>query len=128
MLVALVSRSVSAGPWNIEPRIGVSADYSTNPQLRAFDISSEAHVAGLVDLPLRYDGDAVEFTVRPYGRVSDSPGYGSLASNYVHLDSIAQFNGELGTTTVQAALARDSTLRYLGPLVNGVGVRRDTVS
>jgi hypothetical protein len=128
MLVLLVSRSAGAGPWNIEPRIGVSADYSTNPQLRGSDVSSEAHIAGLVDLPLRYDGDAVEFTVRPYGRFSNSPGYASLASNYAHLDSIAQFNDELGITTLQAGLARDSSLRYLGPLVNGTGVRRDTVS
>jgi hypothetical protein len=127
-LIALVSRSAGAGPWNIEPSIGVSSEYSTNPLLRASDATAETHVAGLVDFPLRYDGDADEFTLHPYGRISNSQGYDSLASNYVHLDSAAQFNDELGTTTVTASLARDSSLRYLGPLVNGAGVRRDTES
>ena len=80
------------------------------------------------DFPLRYDGDAAEFSLRPYGRLSDSQGYSSLASNYAHLDSAAQFTNELGSTTLQANVARDSSLYYVGALVNGIGVARNTES
>lgn len=128
VLTALLGRTAGAGPWNIEPILGVSADFNTNPLLHQFDTQSEEHIAALLDVPLRYDSDAVEFSVRPYGRLSSSQGYSSLASNYAHLDSAAQFTNELGSTTLQASLARDSSLYYVGALVSGVGVARNTES
>lgn len=128
MLTALVTRTAAAGPWNIEPKVGVTGEYTTNPQLRAVDVKAEEHVALLLDVPLRYDADAVEFSVRPSGRVSNSAGYSSLASNYLHLDSAAQFSNELGATVLHAGAARDSSLYYSGTAVSGVGVRRDTIS
>jgi hypothetical protein len=128
VLTALLGRTAGAGPWNIEPILGISADFDTNPLLHQTDAESEEHIAALLDFPLRYDGDAVEFSVRPYGRLSNSQGYSSLASNYAHLDSAAQFVNELGSTTLQAGLARDSSLYYVGALINGVGVPRDTES
>jgi hypothetical protein len=112
MVTALLGRTAGASPWNIEPIVGVSTVFNTNPLLSEFDTRSEARIAALLDLPVRYDGDAVEFSVRPYGRLSDSQGYSTLASNYAHLDSAAQFTNELGSTTVQASLARDSSLYY----------------
>ena len=124
----LLPRSAAAGPWNIEPRLGVSADYSSNPQLRVVNPNAEEHIAALVDLPLRYDTDGLELLVRPSGRLSNSRGYSSLASNYEHVDAAAQIFNELGSTTLQAGLARDSSLAYAGALVNGIGVRRDTAS
>ena len=108
--------------------MGVSGDFETNPLLRQFNTNSEEHIAALVDFPVKYDGDAFEFSVRPYGRLSNSQGYSSLASNYAHLDSAAQFTNELGSTTVQTSLARDSSLYYAGALVYGVGVARDSES
>jgi hypothetical protein len=106
--------------------MGISADYDSNPDLLEFGANPEEHVAALADLPLRYDGDTVEFTLRPSGRFSNSRGYASLASNYARLDSTAQFSNELGSTTLEGDLSRDSSLYYAGGLVNGVGVRRDT--
>jgi hypothetical protein len=128
MLTTLLVRTAGAGPWNIEPLVGVSTDFETNPLLHQFGSESEEHIAALLDFPLHYDGDATEFSVRPYGRLSNSQGYSSLASNYAHLDSTAQFTNELGSTTLQANVARDSSLYYVGALVSGIGVARNTES
>jgi hypothetical protein len=128
MSAALFARTAAAGPWSIEPRLGVSADFSTNPVLREFDPKAEEHIAGLVNLPLRYDADNLDILFRPSARISNSRGYSSLASDYEHLDAEAQINNELGSTTVQAGLARDSSLYYTGSLVSGIGVRRDSAS
>ncbi len=116
-----------AGPWSIEPRVGVSTDYSTNPELRAVDPVSEEHVAALFNLPLRYDADGEEFSLAPSGRLSNSKGYSSLASNSVRVDSAAQFVSELGSWSLQGAVSRDSTLYSSGLVAYGygVGVRRD---
>ena len=124
----LLPRPAAAGPWSIEPRLGVSTDYSSNPQLRVVNPKAEEHIAAIVDLPLRYDTDGLGLLVRPSGRLSNSRGYSSLASNYERVDAAAQMLNELGSTTLQAGLARDSSLAYAGALVNGVGVRRDTAS
>jgi hypothetical protein len=128
MSAALFARTAGAGPWSIEPRLGVSADFSTNPVLSEFSPKAEEHVAGLMDLPLRYDADNLNVLFRPSARISNSRGYSSLASDYEHLDADAQINNELGSTTVQAGLARDSSLYYAGSFVNGIGVRRDSAS
>jgi hypothetical protein len=128
-LCALMARTAGAGPWNIEPILGVSADYETNALLHQFDTESEEHVAALVDLPLHYNGDAFELSFRPYGRLTNSQGYSSLASDYAHLDTAAQFTNELGSATLQASLARDSSLYYVGGALGyGVGVARNTES
>ena len=122
----IASGRISAEPWSIEPRLGVSADYGTNPSLRPLDPHSEEHVAALFSLPLRYDADGVGLLFSPSGRISNSRGYSSLASNYLHLDVNAQFINDLGSTSVQGELARDSSLAYAGQFANGIGVRRDT--
>ena len=125
---AISAARAVAGPWNIEPSVGVSTDYETNPGLHVTDVHSEEHVAGLLDFPLRYDTDGFEFMLRPSGRLSDSRGYDSLAANYLHLDMQAQITGDRSVTTLQGGLARDSSLYFLGQLSNGLGVRRDTES
>jgi hypothetical protein len=115
----------SAGPWSIEPSIGASADYDTNPGLHVTDVQSEEHVAALVDLPLRYHGDNFEWMLRPNGRLSDSRGYDSLAANYAHLDTSAQYTSDLWSASFIGSLQRDSSLYFVGALANGIGVRRD---
>lgn len=114
----------------MEPTLGVSGDYATNPSLalRQFDPHAEEHVAAIFHLPLRYDADGIELLLSPSGRISDSSGYASLASNYVHLDADARFTNDRGSTSIQADLARDSSLYHAGELDNGIGVRRDTAS
>jgi hypothetical protein len=124
--LSMLVGNASAGPWNFEPRIGVSTTYDTNPGLRELDPVSETHVAALFNLPLRYDADGVEFSLTPNGSISNSSGYSSLASNSLHLDANAQFSNDLGSTVLQGGLARDSSLYHAGGYVNGVGVRRDT--
>ena len=128
MLAVLTARPAGAGPWSIEPLVGVMIDYESNPVLRDVDAAAEEHIAALADVPVRYDTDGFEFLFRPSGRLSNSTGYSSLASNYAHLDSSAAYFGDLDTLTAQGSLARDSSLYFLGALADGVGVRRDTAS
>ena len=127
-MLSIIASTASAGPWSIEPRLGASANYDTNPALIEFNSSSEEHIAALVSLPLRYDGDGIALSLSPSARISNSRGYSSLASSYTHIDGNAQFTSDVGTTTVQGELARDSSLYHVGGLVNGLGVRRDTAS
>ncbi len=109
-LVAFLTRPATAEPWSIEPLVGVSGEYDSNPLLREFDFNAEEHIAALVDLPVRYDADGFEYVFRPSGRFSNSAGYSSLASNYLHADSDVQFSGDRDTATLQAGMARDSSL------------------
>jgi hypothetical protein len=51
-----------------------------------------------------------------------------LGSNFEHLDGAAQFNDELDSAALQAGVDRDSSLYFLGGLVNHIGVARDTDS
>jgi hypothetical protein len=127
-ILVTASGKASAEPWSIEPKLGASADYATNPSLRPLDPSAEEHVAALFSLPLHYDADGIAFLLSPTGRLSNSRGYSSLASNYLHVDANAQFTNDRGSTSVQGGLARDSSLYHAGELDNGIGVRRDTAS
>ena len=124
-LVFLGSRA-TAEPWSIEPLLGASAEYDTNPGLEEFQPASEGHVAALFNLPLRYDTDGFEFKLVPSGRIGNNRGYAALGSDYEHLDSSAQLVGDRQTLTVQGELARDSSLYHGGGPTNGIGARRDT--
>jgi hypothetical protein len=124
-MIAASSRTAQAGPWSIEPRLGLATDYETNPLLLQTGGQSEEHVAAIIDLPLRYDTDEVEFLLRPNGRLTNSQGYASLASNYEHLDTAIQYTDELDTASLQGEVARDSSLYFIGGLNNRVGVPRD---
>ncbi len=124
-LLAILARNSWAETWSMEPQLGGSADFDSNPDLRSTDPHSEEHVAALFNLPLRYDVDGFAASLSPSGRISNSRGYASLASNYLHFDANAQFTDELNVTSLGAQLARDSSLYHAGELVNGVGVRRD---
>jgi hypothetical protein len=126
-VIAASSRIAQAGPWSIEPRLGLSTDYETNPLLLQTGGQSEEHVAAVIDLPLRYDADELEFLLRPSGRLTNSQGYSSLASNYEHLDTAVQYTDELDSASLQGEVARDSSLYFIGGLINKLGVPRDTV-
>ncbi len=125
---ALFAQAAAAEPWSTEPRVGVAAEYASNPLLRGADGRAETHAAALLDLPVRYDGDGVEFAFVPDGRISDSRGYSSLASDYLHVNSDLKFIGERGSAALQAGVARDSSLYAFGNQFNAIGVRRDTAS
>jgi hypothetical protein len=120
------STGAFASTWTIEPLLGVSADYTSNPELRPNNGRAEDHIAALVDLPVRFDDDELEWTFRPNGRLSNSRGYSSLASSYLHVDSGLQYSDDRDTLNLQSEYARDSSLYFAGALVEGLGVRRDT--
>lgn len=128
MGVASLAGPASGEPWSIQPQLGVSTDYSSNPELRSVDPVSETHVAGLFNMPLRYDDDGEEFSLTPSGRITDSKGYSSLASNSIHIDSAAQFASDIDIASLQAGVSRGSTLYSTGLVAYGygIGVRRDT--
>jgi hypothetical protein len=126
LLAGSITQAQEAGPWSIQPRLGIETDYSSNPLLHETNVRSEQHIAATVDLPLRYDTNVWEFMLRPNGRITNSPGYESLASNYEHVDASAQYTGELNSVSVLGEAARDSSLYYIGGLVNGIGVPRNT--
>jgi len=108
--------------------LGVSTEYTSNPLLEPSGAKSETRAAALIDLPLRYDTDQLDFLLRPNGRFTDEPGYSALGSNFEHLDSSAQFVDEVDSASLQSEIARDSSLYYVGGLVNRIGVPRDTAS
>jgi hypothetical protein len=108
--------------------LGVSTAYNSNPLLEPDGAQAETRVAALVDVPLRYDTDQWDFMVRPNGRFTDQAGYSALGSNFEHLDSSAQYLDEVDSASLQSEVARDSSLYYLGGLVNRIGVPRDTAS
>lgn len=128
LLTAVAAHADGEGPWSIEPQLGLSAQYTSNPLLQPHGAQSETRAAALIDLPLHYDTDEVDFLLRPNGRVTDKSGYSALGSNYEHLDGAVRFNDELDSAALQAELARDSSLYFLGALTDRFGVARTTAS
>ena len=128
LLMTGAAQADGEGPWSIEPRLGLSTEYTSNPLLESIGAHSETRGAALIDLPLRYDGDDFEFLLRPNGRWTDKSGYSALGSNFEHLDGAAQFGDERNSMALQAEVARDSSLYFVGALVDRIGVARDTVS
>jgi hypothetical protein len=125
---AILAGRVGAEPWGVTPLLGISADYASNPSLRFDNAKAEENAAALLDVPVSYDSDGMEILLRPSGRLSNSRGYSSLASNYAHLDANAQFIDDLGSASLQGQIARDSSLYFAGGFANGVGVRRDAAT
>jgi hypothetical protein len=123
-----ISGRVLAEPWSTTPLIGVVGQYSSNPVLTATNPQSETNGALVLTLPVNYDSDEFHVMATPNIRYGNATGYSGITSNYYHLDSSAQLADERGSTTVTAAVYRDSSLLYAGELSNGVGVRRDTSS
>jgi hypothetical protein len=117
-----------AGPWSTQPVVGVAAEYASNPALVSASGKSEVHEALFLDLPLNCDLDTVHYALIPRVRYSDTTGYSSVTSNYLHLDASAKFANEIDAATLTGALYQDSSLLYAGEVANGVGVRRDTAS
>ena len=122
------SGRVLAEPWSTQPLVGVVGQYDSNPVLAASNTQSETNAALVLNLPVNYDEDDFHFVATPNIRYGNASGYSAVTSNSFHLDSTAQLSNELGSTSVTAAVYRDSSLLYAGELSNGVGVRRDSSS
>jgi len=124
----LHSSAARAGIWGMDPVLGVVGDYATNPALLAVPHTAETNGAFLIDAPTTYNSDAFAFSIIPSFRLGNSKGFSSLASDYEHLSTKAEFDSERGKLTATAGIARDSSL-YLNYLTNGsVGVQRDAAT
>jgi hypothetical protein len=129
--VALMRVSAAqAGVWGVDPSVGISGDYSTNPDLFIDPPphTAQTHGAVLLNAPTVYNGDATSLSIVPSFRLSDSSGYSSLASDYEHLSLKGEIDTERSTLTAAATLNQDSSL-YQDYLSDGnTGVKRDTVA
>jgi hypothetical protein len=117
-----------AGVWSTTPMVGVDTEHSTNPAVLDTYHTAETHAALLLDSPLLYNSDGFQFSFLPHLRISDSTGYSTLASNYVHADIAGEWDTERSTLIATVSAARDSTLYrdYRFNLDGSTGVRRDT--
>ncbi len=115
-----------AGVWGIDPLIGVVGDYSTNAQLLDAPHTAATDAALLLNAPTTYNGNAFELFVTPSFRLSNSPGYSSVTSDYEHLNVKSEFDAERSVFTASGAVGRDSSLYYDYLTNGGTGVRRDS--
>lgn len=119
-----------AGTWGVDPSLGITGDYSTNPTLLvdAPPHTAAAHGALLLDAPTLYNGDALVVSIIPSFRFSDSPGYSSLVSDYEHLGVKGELDSERNVFTATGTVNQDSSL-YQDYLTDGsTGVKRDTLA
>lgn len=116
------------GVWSMDPVLGITGDYATNPLLLAVSGTGEANGALLLDGPITYNADNYKFLVIPSFRVGDAGGYSSVASDYEHLNFKGEQDTERGVLSAAVGVARDSSL-YQDYQLNGAqAVRRDNVS
>jgi hypothetical protein len=123
-----IAKYSNAGVWGIDPVLGVTGDYATNPLLNNVGVMSEANGAVLLDAPTTYNAAAFKFSLLPSFRVGNSEGYSSVTSDYEHLNAKGEFDTERSVMTANIGVARDSSL-YQDYLTNGaMGVRRDSAT
>ncbi len=109
----------------MDPSVGASADYASNPALFNVPHTTEDDVALLIDLPTTYTGDAFNLSLQPAFRVSNTSSYASLNSDYAHLTATGELDSDLNKLTLTLGATQDSSL-YENYLVDGESaVRRD---
>jgi hypothetical protein len=117
--------AASAGVWGMDPVIGVTADYATNPGLLEIAHTAQTDAALLIDSPTTYNGNDFKLTLLPSFRIGDTQSFASVNSDYEHLNLKGEFDSERSTWTAMAGVSRDSTL-YQEFVTNGeAGARRD---
>jgi hypothetical protein len=116
-----------AGVWGIDPQIGVVGDYSSNAQLLDAPHTAQADAALLLNAPTTYNGNAFEFYITPSFRLSNSPGYSAVTSDYEHLNVKSELDADRDVYSASALIGRDSSLYYDYLTNGGTGVRRDTL-
>jgi hypothetical protein len=124
----LYCSSAKAGVWGMDPVLGLTTDYATNPGLLELRNTAQTDAALLIDAPTTFNGNDFKFSVLPSFRVGDTKSYSSLNSDYEHLTVKGEFDTERSALTATAGVTRDSSL-YQNYLANGEsGVRRDGVA
>jgi hypothetical protein len=120
--------AVTAGVWVTDPDVGLAGEFSTNPGLLYVPHTSQTDGAILLDAPTTYHEDNESLSIQPSVRIASASGYSSLTSDYEHLNVVGEIDNELGSLTMTATIARDSSLYYNYGLNGAAGVRRDTTS
>jgi hypothetical protein len=121
----LHSSATRAGVWGMDPVLGLTADYATNPVLLDVPDTAQTDAAVLIDAPTTYNGNDFKVSVLPSFRVGDTKSYSSVNSDYEHLTVKGEFDTERSVLTGSASATRDSSL-YENYLADGeTGVRRD---
>jgi hypothetical protein len=124
----LHSSGAAAGVWGVDPVLGLTGDYATNPALLPVEHTDETNGALLLDVPATFNGDAWKLSLVPSFRLGDARGYSSVLSDYEHFTVKGEWDTERSTLTSSLGVARDSSL-YADYLTNGTaGVRRDTAT
>jgi hypothetical protein len=122
----LMVNSSQAGVWGVDPVVGVTGDYATNPALVDAPDTAATSGALLLDAPTTYYTGADKFSLLPSFRLGDTRGYSSTTSDYEHLTAKGEFDTERSTLTGTAGVARDSSLNYDYLSDGATGVRRDS--
>jgi hypothetical protein len=122
-----IASGARAGVWTTDPVLGLAADYETNPGLLFVPHDAETHGDILIDAPTTYHANSFSFSALPSFRLSNSPGYSSLASDYEHLTTVAELDTERDSLTLTGQFAQDSSLYYESGFNGSTGVKRDTV-
>ncbi len=121
----LHANCAKAGVWGIDPVLGITGDYATNPGLLDIPNTAQTDVALLIDAPATFNASDFKLSVLPSFRFGDTKSYSSVNSDYEHLNVRGEFDTERSVFTASAGATRDSSL-YQNYLANGVtGVRRD---
>lgn len=124
----LHSSAAKAGVWGMDPVLGLSTDYATNPALLELRNTAQTDAALLIDAPTTFNANDFKFSVLPSFRVGDTKSYSSVNSDYEHLTAKGELDTERSVLTATAGATRDSSL-YLNYLADGEsGVRRDGVA
>jgi hypothetical protein len=121
----LISSAARAGVWGMDPVLGITADYATNPGLLEIPNTAQTDAALLIDAPATFNASDFKLSVLPSFRVGDTKSYSSVNSDYEHLSVKGEFDTDRSVLSASAGVSRDSSL-YLNYLANGeTGVRRD---
>lgn len=125
-IVMSAANLAQAGVWYTDPSVGLTSDYSTNPQLLDAHRTAITDAAVLLDAPTTYTANAAKLVLEPSFRFSDNSGYSSIVSNYAHFTATGEIDTERSTLKATGALERDSSLYQDYNLNGSIGVRQDT--
>jgi len=110
LALVLANNPLCAGPLGVEPTLGLSAGYQSNPLFLADGRGTSETLALLLHLPVTYSGDRVSFSLQPRFRAGATHGAVAPLADYQYFDSVWDDKGVLNEFTAKAGWHRDSTL------------------
>jgi hypothetical protein len=101
--------AAQAGSLGVQPSVGVSAQYDSNPFLEALQPAAAESGAVDLDLPTTYNGNEQTLQLQPRFRYAQSTGVVALLSNYEDLDGLWKLDLERTVFSVSGSWHHDST-------------------